>query len=107
MRARVWGRESLKQTCIMGLNFTTLRSQPEPQPRVGGLTKPSRYACFLLLREVSVKEVGGGHLSGSVVKHLPSAHVMIRGSWDRVPHQAPCMESASPSACVSVCISHE
>ena len=24
------------------------------------------------------------------VKHLPSAQVMIPGSWDRAPHQAPC-----------------
>ena len=25
-----------------------------------------------------------------VVKHLPSAQVMILGSWDRAPHHAPC-----------------
>ena len=24
------------------------------------------------------------------VKHLPSAQVMISGSWDGVPHRAPC-----------------
>ena len=24
------------------------------------------------------------------VKHLPSAQVMIPGSWDRAPHWAPC-----------------
>ena len=24
------------------------------------------------------------------VKHLPTAHVMVPGSWDRAPHQAPC-----------------
>ena len=40
---------------------------------------------------------------------------VILETWDRVPHQAPCMEPASPSACVSaslcvcvcVCVSHE
>ena len=32
---------------------------------------------------------------------LPSAHGMILESQDRVPCQAPCMEPASPSACVS------
>ena len=42
-----------------------------------------------------------GHLSGSVVEHLPSAQVVILGSWDRVLHWAPCREPASPSACVS------
>ena len=37
----------------------------------------------------------------------PSAQGMILESWDRVPRQAPCMEPASPSACVyaSLCVS--
>ena len=48
-----------------------------------------------------------GHLSGSVVECLPSTPVMIPGSWDRVPHQAPCREPASPPAYVSasLCVS--
>ena len=46
-----------------------------------------------------------GRLGGSMVEHLPSAQGMILGSWDRVPHQAPCMESASPSAYVSASLS--
>ena len=32
---------------------------------------------------------------------LPSAQGRILETQDRVPHQAPCMEPASPSACVS------
>ena len=32
----------------------------------------------------------GGHLGGSVLKHLPSAQVMILGSWDRAPVWALC-----------------
>ena len=50
-----------------------------------------------------------GRLSGSVVEHLLLAQVMILGSWDRVPHQAPRGEPVSPSAYVSasVCVSHE
>ncbi|XP_034849345.1 sorting nexin-6 isoform X2 [Mirounga leonina] len=32
----------------------------------------------------------GGRPDGSVIKHLPSAQVMIPGSWDRAPHRAPC-----------------
>ena len=48
-----------------------------------------------------------GYLGGSVVEHLPSAQVMILGSWDQVPHRAPLREPASPSACVSasLCVS--
>ena len=42
-----------------------------------------------------------GHLGGSVVECLPLALVVIPGSWDRVPYQAPCREPASPSAYVS------
>ena len=43
-------------------------------------------------------------LSGLV---LPSAQGVILETQDRVPHQAPCMEPASPSACVSasLCVS--
>ena len=42
---------------------------------------------------------------------LLSARGVILETQDRVPHRAPCMEPASPSACVSaslsVCVSHE
>ena len=50
-----------------------------------------------------------GHPGGSVVERLPSAQGVILETWDRVPCQAPCMEPASPSACVSasLCVSHE
>ena len=36
-------------------------------------------------------------LGGSVVERLPLAQVMIPGSWDPVPHEAPCGEPASLS----------
>ena len=29
-----------------------------------------------------------------VVERLPSAQVMMLGSWDRAPHQGPCMEKS-------------
>ena len=32
-----------------------------------------------------------GYLGGSVVERLPSTQVMITGSWDQVPNQAPCL----------------
>ena len=52
-----------------------------------------------------------GRLGGSGVERLPSAQGVILETRDRVPHQAPCMEPASPSACVSaslsLCVSHE
>ena len=37
----------------------------------------------------------------SVIEHLPLAQVVILGFWDRVPHQVPRREPASPSAYVS------
>ena len=46
-----------------------------------------------------------GCLGGSVVERLPSAQIMILGSWDQVLHRAPRKEPASPSAYVSVCLS--
>ena len=46
-----------------------------------------------------------GHLRGSVIKHLPLPQVVIPRSWDQVPHQAPLMKSASPSAYVSASLS--
>ena len=48
-----------------------------------------------------------GHLSGSVVEHLPLAQVVILGSEHRVLHWALHTEPASPSAYVStsLCVS--
>ena len=40
-----------------------------------------------------------------MVECLSSAQGMILESWDRVPHRAPCMEPASPSAYVSASLS--
>ena len=50
-----------------------------------------------------------GRLGGSVVEHLPLAQGVILETRDWVPHQAPCVEPASPSACVSasLSVSHE
>ena len=51
-----------------------------------------------------------GSLGGSAIWHLPSAQGVILEIQDRVLHQAPCMEPASPSACVSApapTVSHE
>ena len=50
---------------------------------------------------------GDESLGGSAADRLSFAQVVIPGSWDRVPHQAPCEEPASPSACVSAshCVS--
>ena len=35
-------------------------------------------------------------LGGALVECLPLAQVVIPGSWDGVPYQAPCGEPASP-----------
>ena len=78
------------------------------------------YILFCVIEEpyiegllcVILKEmVFWGRLGGSMVGCLPLAQGMILESRDQVPHGAPCMEPASPSACVSaslsVCVSHE
>ena len=56
-----------------------------------------------------LKDEWKGHLGGSVVERLPLAKDIIPESWDQVPHQAPCMEPASPSASLSLSlyVSHE
>ena len=46
-----------------------------------------------------------GWLSGLSIQLLLSAQVTVSGSWDRVPHRAPCREPASPSAYVSASLS--
>ena len=47
-----------------------------------------------------------GSLGGLAVWRLPSAQGVILESWDQVPHRAPSMEPASPSACVSDFLSY-
>ena len=46
-----------------------------------------------------------GRPGGSGVERLSLAQGMILGSQDQIPHQAPCMEPASPSACISLSLS--
>ena len=57
--------------------------------------------------ETGLKNPSVTAVTDAVVEHLPLAQVMILGSQDRVPHEAPCVEPASPSACVStsLCLS--
>ena len=65
----------------------------------------------LMLLTASYKHELRGSLGGLAVWCLPSAQGVILESQDRVLHKAPCMEPASPSACVSaslsICVSHE
>ena len=53
------------------------------------------------------RQVQQGHLGCSVVEPLPLAQVLILGSWDQVPYQAPRRKPASPSVYVSasLCLS--
>ena len=62
-------------------------------------------------------DMGGGWIPWLSGLAPPSAWGLILETRDPVPHQASCMEPASPSACVSaplslslslsVCVSHE
>ena len=79
-----------------------------PAPSDGGETKKiltSDFMNLLLEKAILIKILSLGRLGGSVVERLPLAQVMIPGSQDRVPHQAPCREPASPPACVSASVS--
>ena len=59
----------------------------------------------LYRRSIFLINESWGHLGGLAVERLPSAQGVILESQDRVLHQAPCMEPASPSACVSASLS--
>ena len=65
------------------------------------------YSSTQMDRDIFLKDYKQGRLGVSVIEQLPSAQVVILGSWDQVPHQALCMEPVSPSACVSasLCVS--
>ena len=57
---------------------------------------------------VYLKILFRGSLGGSTIECLPLAQGIILESWDRVPHWAPCVQLASPSAYVSafsLCVS--
>ena len=64
----------------------------------------SNVTCILAQKaESSLYEIGNnlgqpGWLSGLAP---PSAQALILETWDRVQRWAPCVEPASPSACVS------
>ena len=73
-----------------------------------------RHTNVTSIRPISTtlfKFANQGCLSGSAVKRLPLVRGMILESRDQVPHRAPCMEPAFPSACfclsVCACVSHE
>ena len=52
-----------------------------------------------------IKKYNSGRQSGSADERLPLAQGVILESQDLVPHQASCMEPASPSAYVSASLS--
>ena len=54
---------------------------------------------------LSIEHKNSGHLSGLAAERLPLVQGMTPGSWNRVPHRALCKKPASPSACVSDCLS--
>ena len=72
-------------------------------PVGNALTSPSKF----LISDNKVQESwrlkykSTGSPGGSVVWRLPLAQGVILEAQDQVPHQAPCVEPASPSACVS------
>ena len=102
---------------LLYLAWTCLSGQwksPKPQKGDAGMggSEGDEHECFnprdalgCRLEELKGESKPGGYLGGLAVDRLPSAQGVIPGSWDRVPHQAPCKESAPLSACVSVSLS--
>ena len=93
--------------CLIFMNSSNMYPidfppQPTYKQKLG--SKVKIWYCSI---QVKIICQGGTWVSDSVVEHLPLAWVVIPGSWDRVPHQAPSGEPASPSACVSasLCVS--
>ena len=58
-----------------------------------------------MIRQNQLKIAKRGRPGASVFEHLPSAQGVILEARNRVPRWAPCMEPASPSACVSASLS--
>ena len=88
-------------TCKTGVQI-----QVGPSPETKFLSSTTHFlSLFCWFFKIMHLEIPGW-LSGLAP---PSAHGVILESWGWVPHQAPCMEPASPSACVSaslcVCLS--
>ena len=54
-------------------------------------------------RVITIK-IGRGQPQGPSGLALPLAQGVILETQDQVPHQDPCMEPATPSTCVSVCL---
>ena len=70
----------------------------------GGFNQPSSWQLSTSYA-LNLRNIISGRLGGSVVERLPLAQSMIPESQDRVPHQAPRIEPASPSAYVSAPLS--
>ena len=79
------------------LSLEAVFARPEPERKEvvkfpGGLVvKAVTAVCFIYCMGTCqlIRRSRGAWVAQSV-KHLPSAQVMILGSWDQVPHQAPC-----------------
>ena len=99
---KIWSRLHAEHRAQWGLDLMTLRSWPELKPRVGCTTN---WVTQVPLH-VPFNVAGLGIPAWFSGLCLPSAQGMILESRDQVPRQAPCMEPASPSACVSasVCV---
>ena len=87
-----------KRMAALALYSEAGRDGEEGGWRVGRATAEMPLAALNL---VKIKETLWGAWVAQSVERLPSAQVMISGSWDRVLHWAPCSveggDSASPS----------
>uniref|UniRef100_A0A8C0T3Q6 RNA polymerase II subunit D n=1 Tax=Canis lupus familiaris TaxID=9615 RepID=A0A8C0T3Q6_CANLF len=96
--------QELSEVFMKTLNYTARFSRFKNRETIASVR--SGLVTYAEFKSQDVDSLGW--LSGLVP---PSAQGVILETLNGVPHQAPCMEPASPSACVSaslcVCVSHK
>ena len=75
-------RKTLPETGNLGLR----RLYEQTLLLLHHLLPTAQNPCLFISLEMDFR----GTCVAQLVKHLPLAQVMIHGSWNRVPHQAPC-----------------
>ena len=83
--------------CTLGFRILTQQVRIDSTPSTCRDLPYARPRC-------AMRDAGRCEAGGSAVEHLPWAQGVTPRSQDRVPHRAPCMEPASVSASLSVCL---
>ena len=83
-----WLAQSPQPLCI---SYGGRTAAPKPHPATASHSLHQLCVHCEEGQHHLVKNAGQGCLGGSVVKRLPSARVLISGSWNQALHRAPCL----------------